>query len=212
MDEEFFGGNMRQSSHKQRALPQSNDHIISVLLEIQGEEAQGAMRLPAIIQNASDGQLILRLSHPLPDFMRESLINLPANLYLAISEEQGIVETSGKVAWLKVSSSGFSQTLGVQLSQPNPKLQTLLRRKIIPTQADIQELWERWDTINGQVNAGSEALNYHIGLALMVGGIVLNLAGPKSLILVSNLFMLLGGLVAGVKNLWPIRLRRARSI
>ncbi len=199
-------------NQKPRALAQSPDHLISVLLEIQGAEAQGAMRLPAIIQNATDGQITLQLSHPLPDFMRESLVNLPANLYLAIAEKQGIFETSGKVAWLRGSNRGFSQTLGLTLSQPNPKLRKMLRRQIITTQADIQELWERWDQINETVSAAGEALNYHIGLALMVGGIVLHLAGPRSLILVSNLLMLLGGLVAGVKNLWPIRLRRASSI
>jgi hypothetical protein len=191
------------------ALPQKPDRLVSVLLEIRGEEAQGALRLPVSIQDASNGQITLRLSHPLPEFMKDSLVNLPANLYLAFAGEQEILETPGKVAWLKASNSGRFQTLAVELRQLPPKLQHILSTQIVRSPTDIKELWERWDEARDG-NRGGEPLNYHLGLALMVGGAVFNLAGPKSLILISYLLMLLGGLVAGVKNVLPLRWRGAK--
>jgi hypothetical protein len=190
-------------------MPQKPDQLVSVLLEIRGEEAQGALRLPVSIQDASNGQITLRLSHPLPEFMKDSLVNLPANLYLAFAGEQEILETPGKVAWLKASNSGRFQTLAVELRQLSPKLQHILSTQIVSTPNDIKELWERWDEARDG-DMGGEPLNYHIGLAFMVGGAVFNLAGPKSLILISYLLMFLGGLVAGVKNVLPLRWRGAR--
>ncbi len=191
------------------ALPQRSDQLVSALLEIRGEEAQGALRLPVSIQDASNGQITLRLSHPLPEFMKDSLVNLPANLYLAFAEEQEIMESPGKVAWLKASNSGCFQTLAVELCQPPPKLQHILSTNATPPPSDIKELWERWDEARDGAR-GEEPHNYHLGLALMLGGAVFNLAGPKSLILISYLLMFLGGLVAGVKNVLPLRLKRAR--
>ena len=75
--------------------------------------------------------------------------------------------------------------------------------------ADIKELWERWDELQDGARPW-QPLNYHLGLTLMVGGVVLNLAGPNSWISMSYLLMLLGGLVAGVKNVLPLRWRGAK--
>lgn len=192
------------------ALPPETDRLVSVLLEIRGEEAQGALRLPVSIQDASNGQITLRLSHPLPEFMKDSLVDLPANLYLAFAGEQEILESQGKVAWLKASNSGRFQTLAVELRQLSPKLLHLLSTQAKRPATDLKELWERWDEARDDAR-GEEPLNYHLGLGLMVGGAVFNLAGPKSFILISYLLILLGGLVAGVKNVLPLRLRRARQ-
>jgi hypothetical protein len=200
--------------HHQRHDSASDiDQVVAVMLEIQGEEAQGTMRLPVSVQGTDIGQVVLRLSHSLPEFMWESLVKLNAKLYLAVPEEPEIMEVPGKVAWLKVSGTGRPQTLALELSQPHPKFQKLLRQLIAHAPADIKELWQRWDQAKDQ-DPAEKVLNYHVGLGLMLGGIVVNLAGPKtgSYFMASYLFMFLGGLVAGVKNLMPLRWKRARSL
>ncbi len=187
------------------------DYGDTVMLEIHGEETQGSMRLPVTIYNADHSQVVLRLGHSLPEFMASSLVNLHAGLYLAVPEEQEIVQASGKVAWLKFSGQGRPQMLALELAQTHPKFQDLVRKLMVRTKADVKELWERWDRANHDSSEGPP-LNYHVGLALMVSGILLNLAGQRSsFILASYLLMLLGGLVAGVKNLLPLRWRRIRS-
>jgi hypothetical protein len=185
---------------------------IAVMLEIQGEEAQGSMRLPVSIRGAEHGQVMLLLSHLLPEFMRESLVNLKANLYLAVPDVQEIVEASGKVVWLKISGSGRTQTLALELTEPHPEFLRLLRQQIVNSPADIKELWERWDQAKVNNNATGEPLNYRLGLGVMASGIILNMVGPanSTFYLATYLLMFLGGLVAGVKNLVPIRWRRFR--
>lgn len=197
---------------KQGNQQQSSDygHDVAVLLEIRGEETQGTMRLPVTIFDADRSRVVLRLGHRLPDFVEDYLVNLNANLYLAVPEEPEIVEASGKVAWLKFSGSGHPQMLALELSQAHPKFPDLARRLMLHTKADVKELWERWDKAH-QEDVEDPAFNYHAALVLMVGGIVLNLAGPKSSFLLSYLLMLLGGLVAGIKPLLPIRWRRIKS-
>ena len=198
--------------HQHQDSASDISQVGAVMLEIQGEEAQGTMRLPVSVQGTDNEQIVLRLSQSLPEFMRESLVKLNANLYLAVPEEPEIMEASGKVAWLKVSGSGRPQTLALELSQPHPNFLKLLRQFIAHTPADIKELWQRWDQAIDK-EMGDKPLNYHIGLGLMASGIVLNLAGPKtgSFLHASYLLMFLGGLVAGVKNLIPLRWKRVRS-
>lgn len=202
---------MHQDNQYRDSAPAAGREI-AVMLEIQGEEAQGSMRLPVSIRGAEHGQVMLLLSHLLPEFMRESLVNLRANLYLAVPEVQEIVEASGKVVWLKISGSGRTQTLALELIEPHPEFLSLLRKQIVNSPADIKELWERWDQAKDK-DIGGEPVNYHIGLGLMASSIILNLAGPHnpSFFLVTYLLMFLGGLIAGVKNLVPIRWRRSRS-
>ncbi len=199
----------QENQYQGSALAADGD--ITVMLEIQGEEAQGSMRLPVSIRGAEHGQVMLLLTHLLPEFMRESLVNLKANLYLAVPEVHEIVEASGKVVWLKISGSGRTQTLALELTEPHPEFLSLLRKQIVNSPEDIKELWERWDRVKDNDIVG-EPVNYHIGLGLMMSGIILNLAGPhnSSLFLATYLLMFLGGLIAGVKNLLPIRWRRSK--
>lgn len=201
---------MHQDYHYRRSAP-GRDQLVAVMLEIQGEEAQGTMRLPVRIQGAAYGQVMLRLSHCLPEFMQESLVDLKAVLYLAVPEEREIVEASGKVAWLKVSGRGRAQTLALELTEPHPEFQRLLSKQIVNSPADIKELWERWDQARHNDDLG-EPVNYHVGLGFMASGILLNLAGPKepSFLMFTYALMFLGGLVAGVKNVLPLRWRRAK--
>lgn len=193
--------------HGEQQRPSAQDHDVAVLLEIRGEETQGAMRLPVTIYDADHSRVVLRLGHLLPDFIEDSLVNLNASLFLAVPEEPEIVEASGKVAWLKFSGNGNPQMLALELSQAHPKFLDLARKLMLHTKADVKELWERWDEAR-EGGLGDQALNYHAALALMLGGIVLNLAGPKSALLLSYILMLLGGLVAGIKPLLPLRWRR----
>ncbi|MDI6812590.1 MAG: hypothetical protein QME75_14640 [Deltaproteobacteria bacterium] len=190
------------------------DQDIAVMLEIQGEAAQGSMRLPVRIRGAEHGQVMLLLGQLMPEFMRESLVNLKANLYLAVPDVQEIVEASGKVAWLKISGSGRTQTLALELTESHPEFLALLRKQIVNSPADIKELWERWDQVkDNDVRASGEPINYHIGLGFMASGIILNLIGPSNsfFFLATYLLMFLGGLIAGVKNLVPIRWRRFKQ-
>jgi hypothetical protein len=50
--------------------PQKPDRLVSVLLEIRGG-AQGALRLPVSIRMPATADYA-RLSHPLPEFMKDS--------------------------------------------------------------------------------------------------------------------------------------------
>jgi hypothetical protein len=200
-------GKMKKEAR--RAMAHHHNQLVSVLLEIRGEEAQGALRLPVSIQHARNGQITLRLSHPLPEFMQDSLVNLPASLYLAFAGDKEIVESPGTVAWMKGLGGGPFQTLALDLRQLSPKLQHFLSAQVARPPADIKELWERWDEVQDGAKL-RQPLNYHLGLILMVGGAVLNLAGTNSWIPMSYLLMLLGGLVAGVKNVLPLRWRGAK--
>uniref|UniRef100_A0A7C3SHJ3 Uncharacterized protein n=1 Tax=Desulfobacca acetoxidans TaxID=60893 RepID=A0A7C3SHJ3_9BACT len=183
----------------------------AVLLEIQGEEIQGTMRLPVTICGVGNNQVVLRLDHLLPEFMEDSLINRPAGLFLAVPEEPEIVEAAGKVAWLKFSGQGHPQMLALELAEAHPKFLTLARKLMVYAKTDLKELWERWDQANHR-GLENQPLNHHVGLALMVAGIVLNLAGSGSSAHLASYFLILfGGLVAGVKNLIPLRWRRIRS-
>ncbi|MBW1992340.1 MAG: hypothetical protein JRI59_09550 [Deltaproteobacteria bacterium] len=186
---------------------------MTVMLEIRGNEAQGSMRLPVTVHALDNGQVVLRLGHSLPEFMRDFLIRLDAKLYLAVPEEPEILEAAGKVAWLKISGSGRPQTLALELCRPSRKFLEHLEGLVVHSPADIKELWQRWDEAVHQ-DVGGEPLNYHIGLGLMAAGIILNLAGPRTGLSLqgSYLLMLLGGLVAGVKNLIPLRWKRAKSL
>lgn len=197
---------MEHSDQQRSSAP---GHEAAVLLEIRGEETQGAMRLPVTIYDADRSRVVLRLGHLLPDFLEDSLVNLNASLFLAVPEEPEIVEASGKVAWLKFSGNGSPQMLALELSQVHPKFLDLARKLMLHTKADVKELWERWDEAH-KGGLGDQALNYHAALALMLGGMVLNLAGPKSVLPVSYILMLLGGLVAGIKPLLPLRWRRVK--
>jgi hypothetical protein len=147
------------------------------VLEIARQEGQAPLRVPVVVQNFSLEKVTLAVVNPwvIGDWQRyrdqDCLLCLPG------SQGQEPISIHSKIAWTRFNADGQSPlSLGLDMAKPPGEAIRRLSTQITHGSQDIKGLWERYDQIR-DVPAQSNWVHYAYlaGLALLLGGVVLQL-------------------------------------
>jgi hypothetical protein len=150
------------------------------VLEIAGQERQAPLRLPVLVQNFSMGKVTLAVINPwvIGDWERyrgqDCVLRLPG------SPTQQPINIQAKITWSRFNGDGQSPlSLGLHMAKPPGVTLRRLSAHITHTSQDIKGLWERYDQVQ-EIPANSNLVHYFYisGLVLLLGGVVLQIAGP----------------------------------
>jgi hypothetical protein len=151
-------------------------------LEIADQEEQTPLRLPVLVQNFSMGKVTLAVMNPwvIGDWERyrgqDCVLRLPG------PQSQEPINIHSKIAWTRFNADGQSPlSVGLHMAKLPDGTLTRLSAHITHSSQDIKRLWERYDQIQ-EIPASTNWVYYFYiaGLALLLAGMILQLAGSKS--------------------------------
>jgi hypothetical protein len=181
-----------------------------IILEINDQEGETALRVPVVVQNLTAGVVTLEAIYSQTTVGWENYDGHSGNLRLRFRGGEEPIDIRGKLIWTRSAGEGGRHlTLGLELARP-----TLTARKIlgdlIPHGAkDIKGLWDRWDQAYASPKpAFSDQKIYLLGMILLFGGVALQLAGHKSFQLFGWVLWFFGSLAVAGKSLWSIWQKR----
>ncbi len=149
-------------------------------LEIADREAKIPRLIPVLIRNLSSGGVTLAVTNygDIPDWDRYR----GAACVLRVDDPGGgePVNIRAKIAWTRSSDTGQPPlSLGLQLIKPPGEAIRRLSNLLPQTSQDIKGLWERYDQVRRSPENSHWVHHCYIaGLALLLGGVVLQFAGP----------------------------------
>jgi hypothetical protein len=189
-------------------------------LEITGRGAKTPQLIPVLIRNLSSGGVTLAvINHwSIPDWDRYR----GQACVLQVEDPGGgePVHIRAKIAWTRSGGIGQpSLSLGLQLIKPSGEGISRLSNLLAHTSQDIKELWDRYDQVR-QSPGNSDWVRhcYIAGMVLLLGGLVLQFAGPHGYRGWGWVLWLLGSLgIAGkiIRPFWhkqPARDRIGKSL
>jgi hypothetical protein len=182
-------------------------------LEIGGQEEQPPLRIPVTIQNLSIGGVTLAVKNPWALPNSESYHGQDCILCLEGPEGRGHEHIKARITWSKWIGAGQPKlSMGLQLIKPSGETLQQLSGLINHTTQDIKGLWEKYDQVKAtRDNSHLMAYLYKAGLALLLGGVALQVTGLPSYKLFGWGLWLLGSLGVGTKILWSIRQKQAST-
>jgi hypothetical protein len=147
------------------------------VLEIAHQEGQTPLRLPVVVQNFSLEKVTLAVVNPwvIGDWQRyrdqDCLLRLPG------SQGQKPISIHAKIAWSRFNADGQSPlSLGLHMAKPPGEALRRLSTQITHSSQDIKGLWERYDQVKDiPAKPNWARYAYIAGLALLLGGVVLQL-------------------------------------
>jgi hypothetical protein len=176
-------------------------------LEIADREAKIPRLIPVLIRNLSSGGVTLAVTNygDIPDWDRyrgEACI-------LRVDDPEGgePVKIRAKIAWTRSGGTGQPPlSLGLQLIKPPGEAIRRLSNLLPQTSQDIKGLWERYDQVR-QSPGNSDWIRhcYIAGLVLLLGGLVLQFAGPHGYRGWGWVLWMLGSLGIAGKIIQPFR-------
>jgi hypothetical protein len=174
-------------------------------LEITCRETKTPRLIPVLIRNLSSGGVTLAVTNhwDIPDWDRyrgEACV-------LRVEDPGGgePVNIRAKIAWTRSGGTGQPPlSLGLQLIKPPVEGISRLGNLLPHTSQDIKGLWDRYDQVRKSPgNSDWVHLCYIVGLALLLGGLVLQFAGPHGYRGWGWVLWGLGSLGVAGKIIWP---------
>jgi hypothetical protein len=154
-----------------------------MILEIDGRGDEQSLQFSAVIRNLGAGLATLEVTNPWTIMNWETLKGRKGALRLLSPETGKSTNIQGTVMWARYTvrdQENGQLNLGLQLADPDQLAQKLLFEHITHTSDDIKGLWNRWD--QARQSSHLSQLSIKIGLtamALLLGALALQLAGPK---------------------------------
>ncbi len=196
-----------EAPHQNPAFRTLEGHPI--VLEINGQGTE-ALRVPVVVRNLSTGVVILEVK--LPGILTGEVNLQPGarkpRLALSAEGDEGRINIQGRLLWTRfVEENRAKVILGMELVNPNLKARQFLEDQISHTSKDLKGLWNRWDQAYNSEAPPDKKL-YWVGMALLGGGMALQLTGSMSLKLFGWILWFLGSLAVAwkLKGLWQKRL------
>lgn len=163
--------------------------------------------LPVNVKSLSAGGVILEVFYP-PDGLdlrelqgRGGIINLP------VTAKGQAMTVQGKVQWTRPKSGDdLKFLLGLELVDPTLEVRQALEEHLNIASKDIKELWDNWDRLQEKppsAPATSQAV-YWVGLAVVLGGVTLQLLGPDNLKSFGFILVMYGCAALAVKSIWSL--------
>jgi len=149
-------------------------------LEIAGREAKTPRLIPVLIRSLSTGGVTLTVTNPwdIPDWDRyrgEACV-------LRVVDPGGgePVNIKANIAWTRYGGAGQPPlSLGLQLLKPPGEAINRLSNLLPHTSQDIKGLWDRYDQVRKSPGNSDWVHRWYMaGLVLLLGGLVLQFAGP----------------------------------
>ncbi len=181
------------------------------ILEIVGLGEETPLLIPVLIKNlSSQGGVTVSVSAAvrMPDWDRYR--GRDCLLHVASPGEPHPFTSKAIFSWSKASSDGRSPVaLGLQLVSPPREALKRLNNHLMHTPQDIKGLWERYDQVK-EMPTHSHLVHhfYIVGMALLVGGLALQLTGSSSYKTLGWVFWLLGSLGIAQKVVQSFRQKR----
>lgn len=163
--------------------------------------------LPVNVKSLSAGGVILEVHYP-PDGLdlrelqgRGGVINLPPT-----AKGPGMA-IQGKVQWTRPQGGDKPRfLLGLELEDPTLEVRQTLEDHLVIVTKDIKELWDHWDRLQEKpapVSASSQGI-YVVGMAVVLGGVALQIWGPENLKSFGFILVLYGCATLAVKSIWTL--------
>jgi hypothetical protein len=174
-------------------------------LEITCREAKTPRLIPVLIRNLSSGGVTLAVTNhwDVPDWDRYR----GDACVLRVDDPGGgePVNIRAKIAWTRSSGTGQQPlSLGLQLIKPPGEAISRLSNLLTHTSQDIKGLWDRYDQVRKSPgNADWVQHCYIAGMVLLLGGLVLQFAGPHGYKGWGWVLWVLGSLGIAGKIIWP---------
>ncbi len=183
----------------------------AMILQIDRPGAEGGLKFPAMIRNLAGGVVTLEINNPWTIMNWETLKGLKGCLRLQSSGTGEPTEIRGTVtrARYTVQDQDSGQLdLDLKLTGPDQSVQELLFEHITQTSDDIKGLWNRWEQTRQTPDPAS--LSQKTGftaLALLLGGVALQVVGPHTFKLFGWVLWLFGTLMVAGQTLrfWKSR-------
>jgi len=149
-------------------------------LEIADREAKTPRLIPVRIRNLSTGGITLAVTNPwdIPDWDRRRGEDCVLRMEAPGGGEP--VNIRAKIAWTRSGGTGQPPlSVGLQLLNPPSEAISRLSNLLPYTSQDIRGLWDRYDQVRKNPgNSDWVHRCYMAGLVLLLGGLVLQFAGP----------------------------------
>jgi hypothetical protein len=181
------------------------------ILEIVGQGGETPLLIPVLIKNlSSQGGVTVSVTATARISDWDRYRGRDCLLHVASPGEPHPSTSKAIVSWSKASSDGRSSAaLGLQLINPPQDTLKRLSDHMMHTPQDIKGLWERYDQVQ-QMPTPSHLVHhfYIVGMALLVGGLALQLTGSSSFKTLGWVFWLLGSLGIAQKVVQSFRQKR----
>lgn len=159
------------------------------------------------VKSLSAGGVILEVNYP-PDGLdlrelrgRGGIINLPG------AAKGAGMAIQGKVQWARPQGADNPRFLvGLELEDPSLEVRQALEDQLHIVTKDIKELWDHWDRLQEKVPlvpSSSQAI-YVVGMAVVLGGVALQVWGPDDLKSFGFILVLYGCATLAVKSIWSL--------
>jgi hypothetical protein len=180
------------------------------MLEIAGIEGNTPHLMPVLIQNLSMGGVTLAVTNPggITDWDRYR--GRDCVLRVGGSGSQEVININAKISWSKYGGIGQPPMfLGLQMARPPGEALKRLSIYLAHTSQDTKGLWDRYDQVQ-ETPASSYLVDrcYIIGLALLMGGLVLQFANSPPYQMFGWVLWFLGSLGIAGKVIRPFRQKR----
>ena len=113
----------------------------------------------------------------------------------------------GKVQWTRPQGGdNLKFLLGLELDDPSLEVRQALEEHLHIVTKDIKELWDHWDQLQEKpppAPSSSQGV-YVVGLAVIIGGVTLQLWGPDNLKSFGFILVMYGCAALAVKSIWSI--------
>jgi len=181
------------------------------ILEIIGQGEETPLLIPVLIKNlSSQGGVTVSVAatRRIPDWDRYR--GRECILHVASPGDPHPSPSQAILSWSKASSDGRSPVaLGLQLISPPRDALKRLSDQMTHTPQDIKGLWERYDQVKEMPTHSPLVHHFYIvGMALLVGGLALQLTGSSSYKALGWVFWLLGSLGIAQKIVQSFRQKR----
>ena len=151
-----------------------------LMLLIAGQEAKTPRPIPVLIRNLSTGGVTLAVANPwdIPDWDRRRGEDCVLRVENPVNGES--VNIRAKIAWTRYGSAGQPPlSVGLQLLKPPGEAIRWLSNLLSHTSQDIRGLWDRYDQVRKSPGNSDWVHRWYMaGLVLLLGGLVLQFAGP----------------------------------
>jgi len=176
-------------------------------LEIAGQEAKTPHLIPVLIRNLSAGGVTLTVTNPwdIPDWDRYR----GEDCVLWVEDPVGgePINIRAQIAWTRFGGPNQPPlSLGLHLVKPPGEAIRLLSNLLFHTPQDIKGLWDRYDQVRKSPEKSDLVHQCYIaGLGLLLGGLLLQLAGSPAYQMYGWVLWLLGSLGIAGKIIRPLR-------
>ena len=171
--------------------------------------------LPVNVKSLSAGGVILEVYYP-PDGLdlrelqgRGGIINLP------VTAKGKAMTIGGKVQWTRPKGGDNPKfLLGLELDDPSLEVRQALEEHLQIATKDIKELWDHWDRLQEKPQsapASSSQAVYVVSLAVVLGGVTLQMWGPEDLKSFGFILVLYGCVALAVKSIWSLWRQRGMA-